>query len=186
MVYFTYSHVAVSLTVISFAAIISGESTNVTVLESWLNETQHEISKAVSELKVAEGRVKNITDKILSQDASLRGEIEDYMNCLETAYKYKWGKTTFDYISERLLDKSEEDSNDDMITCYLQEATVYEEKMKEFPVEKCFENQPPAKEEDLEQLKWQIESVFYYNYLFSSEIFYKNFFTTKLNILKGN
>ncbi|CAH8865279.1 unnamed protein product [Trichobilharzia szidati] len=97
MVYFTYSHVAF-VTLLAFAAIHSVESLNETEITGRLKLIADELPGVISELKAAEGRVQNITAKILSQKASLRGELEKYMDCLETAYKYKWGKITFEKI----------------------------------------------------------------------------------------
>ncbi|CAH8823390.1 unnamed protein product [Trichobilharzia szidati] len=34
--------------------------------------------------------------KILSQNPSLQGDLEKYMNCLKTAYKYIWGEVAID------------------------------------------------------------------------------------------
>nr|CAH8822042.1 unnamed protein product [Trichobilharzia regenti] len=148
MVYFTYSHIAF-ITVLAFAATISGELTNVTLLENLKENSEHGISRAISELKFAEGEIQNITDKILSQNASLRGEVEEYTACLETAYKYKWGRNTFRDISNGLLDNIVGNSSDDAITCYLEEATGYEKKMEAFPIEGCHKNLASANKEGI-------------------------------------
>ncbi|CAH8823890.1 unnamed protein product [Trichobilharzia szidati] len=118
MVYFTYSQVAF-VTVLAFAATISVES---------LNE---------KEIKFILNRIKA---KILSQRASLRGQLEKYTDCLETAYKYKWGQLTFN---------GDQGALDDTRRCCQQEAAAYH---------------------DLKELKEQIEGVFYHNYLFSAQV----------------
>ncbi|CAH8823886.1 unnamed protein product [Trichobilharzia szidati] len=139
MVYFTYSQVAF-VTVLAFAATISVESLNEKEIKFILNRIKDKIPGVISELKAAEGRVQNITAKILSQRASLRGQLEKYTDCLETAYKYKWGQLTFN---------GDQGALDDTRRCCQQEAAAYH---------------------DLKELKEQIEGVFYHNYLFSAQV----------------
>ncbi|CAH8823835.1 unnamed protein product [Trichobilharzia szidati] len=162
MVHFAYSHVAF-VTLLAFAATISGESMDAAEIEN---------------------RIKNIENKILSQNASLRGELEKYTDCVKTAYKYKWGAITFKEIA-RYLDLIDDGTLDDVIFCCLQEESTYLEKQKAFPVDKCHGNLASVNQEDLKQLKVQIEEVFLNNYWCSYEYFNKNVLTTRLKMLKG-
>ncbi|CAH8823918.1 unnamed protein product [Trichobilharzia szidati] len=183
MVYFTYSQVAF-VTLLAFAAIHSVESLNKKEITFILDRIKDKIPGVISELKAAEGRVQNITAKILSQRASLRGQLEKYTDCLETAYKYKWGQLTFNAIADDIY-RSDQGALDDTRHCCLQEAAAYHEKMEAFPVDECRKILPPANREDLKELKEQIEGVFYHNYLFSAQVFYKNSYTTLLKSLTG-
>ncbi|CAH8823924.1 unnamed protein product [Trichobilharzia szidati] len=123
MVYFTYSQVAF-VTLLAFAAIHSVESLNKKEITFILDRIKDKIPGVISELKAAEGRVQNITAKILSQRASLRGQLEKYTDCLETAYKYKWGQLTFNAIADDIY-RSDQGALDDTRHCCLQEAAAY-------------------------------------------------------------
>nr|CAH8821156.1 unnamed protein product [Trichobilharzia regenti] len=94
MVYFAYSHLAF-ISLLALTAINSGESLDVNTLSKKLINVNKEIVGVISDLRGAEERVQNIKDKILIYNASLRGELENYTNCLETAYMYSWGNMVF-------------------------------------------------------------------------------------------
>ncbi|CAH8823396.1 unnamed protein product [Trichobilharzia szidati] len=186
MVHFAYSHVAF-VTLLAFAAInsVQGGWMDVTEIKQRLAETEYEIPGVISELKAAEERVQNIKAKILSQNSSLRGELEKYTDCLETAYKYKWGETTFKQTPNYLYGWNDSRFSD-TISCCKQEAFLYRQKMEVFPVDKCHGNLGSVNQEVLQQMQAEIEGVFYHNYLFSVHIFYKKLYTTQLKMLKEN
>ncbi|CAH8865281.1 unnamed protein product [Trichobilharzia szidati] len=148
---------------------LSHLTSHITIHSKYSRLLTDELPGVISELKAAEGRVQNITAKILSQKASLRGELEKYMDCLETAYKYKWGKITFEKIGNYIY-CDYEGAWDDTRHCCHQQAAAYYEKMKAFPVDECRKILPPANQQDLKELKEQIEGVFYHNHLFSIEV----------------
>ncbi|CAH8823384.1 unnamed protein product [Trichobilharzia szidati] len=70
-----------------------------------------------------------------------------------------------------------------MITCCRQQSSAYNEKVEAFHVDKCRANLGSVNQEDLQELKAQIEGVFYHNSWLSVEIFYKNLNTTLLKTL---
>ncbi|CAH8823841.1 unnamed protein product [Trichobilharzia szidati] len=184
MVYFTYSQVAF-VTLLAFAAINSGESLNPTVINERLNKIEAKIKEVISELKPAEGRVQSLTAKILSQNASLRGEIENYTDCLETAYKNKWGEFTFTEIIKHLKIQYGETLGE-VLECSKQGASEYLEKKTASPVDKCLEKLPSANRKDLQQLQVEIEGVFYHNGWFSVAVFFKKLYKNQLKMLRGN
>ncbi|CAH8823838.1 unnamed protein product [Trichobilharzia szidati] len=153
-------------------------------IENRIKNIEKKLKNDVTDLKNSEARLQSLTDKILSQNASLRGELEKYTDCVKTAYKYKWGAITFKEIAG-YLDLIDDGTLDDVIFCCLQEESTYLEKQKAFPVDKCHGNLASVNQEDLKQLKVQIEEVFLNNYWCSYEYFNKNVLTTRLKMLKG-
>ncbi|CAH8823844.1 unnamed protein product [Trichobilharzia szidati] len=182
MVYSAYSQVAF-LTLLAFSVINSEKSEEITSLTRWLEGNEVKIKEVISELKAAEGRAQNITAKILSQNASLRGEIENYTDCLETAYKNKWGQILFETRTIFYVDRK---ITHEIINCYEHQAWEYYRRTQRFTVDKCQKNLPSSNQEDLQELKEQIEAVFYNNKEFSAKILDKNIYTTYLKTLTGN
>ncbi|CAH8823832.1 unnamed protein product [Trichobilharzia szidati] len=183
MVYFTYSQVAF-VTLLAFAATISGEPMDAAEIENRIKNIEKKLKNDVTDLKNSEARLQSLTDKILSQNASLRGELEKYTDCVKTAYKYKWGAITYKEIAG-YLDLIDDGTLDNVIDCCLQEESTYLEKQKAFPVNKCHGNLASANQEDLQQLKLEIEALYFSNSWYSSEIFYENIYTIKLKMLTG-
>uniref|UniRef100_A0AA85JEZ0 Uncharacterized protein n=1 Tax=Trichobilharzia regenti TaxID=157069 RepID=A0AA85JEZ0_TRIRE len=95
MVYFAYNHQVAFVALLAFAAINSGESTNVTEIGKRLKETENKIFELSNVLKNGEPGVELLMDEILNRNASLYEEIEKHMNCLKTAYVYEYGETAF-------------------------------------------------------------------------------------------
>ncbi|CAH8823419.1 unnamed protein product [Trichobilharzia szidati] len=160
MVYFAYNHIAF-VTLLAFAAVNAGESMNVNEIRRKLHESEYIIPKVILSMKGAEKELHKLKDKILSHYAGLQGEIEKHINCLETAYKYKWGETVFHRIISRL---ETETGLGDTINCIEQEFSAYQKKTKEYPLNKCFENPPAMKQEDLDQLDEYINQLFTLNH----------------------
>ncbi|CAH8823435.1 unnamed protein product [Trichobilharzia szidati] len=149
-----------------------------------LEGTEKKIPEVILDLKAAEEKLQNIKAKILSQNANSTGEIEKYTDCLETAYKYKWGETTFKHSAFQ-LEYLKDPAYYDELKCLQKEVSEYQKKVEAYPVEKCYGNIPSANEEDLKELEKYINLVFQENYRFSSVIISKDLYTTQLNTLKG-
>ncbi|CAH8823862.1 unnamed protein product [Trichobilharzia szidati] len=148
MVYFAYSHIAF-VTLLTFAAVNAGEPWSKRGMIHVFNH--QDISGVAPKVKAAIKEVQDRKDKILSQNESLQGGIEKYMNCLQTAYEYDWGEAALTEIADRLasaydpaLKATEE--------CCRHEAVEYASKKAAFPLKNCFKNMPPAPHEDLHQL----------------------------------
>nr|CAH8833491.1 unnamed protein product [Trichobilharzia regenti] len=167
MVYFAYNHIAF-ISLLALTAINSGE-----------------IPGIMSDLENAEGRVQNLTEKILSQNASLRGEIEKYTDCLETAYTYSWGQAAFTNIFQNFPRDANEKLGD-VKNCVEQEASAYQKKKAAFPTDKCFENLPSARYEDLDQLNKDIYQLFQVKYRFTIETYNRNVYESQLKMLLKN
>ncbi|CAH8824124.1 unnamed protein product [Trichobilharzia szidati] len=162
MVYFTYSQVAF-VTLLAFTTINEGESTNVTKLAKMLNETENEISGIISELKSAKSIVQIHKDKLLSQNESLRGFLEDHIKCLEFGFELISAQRGLESIIDHLTSNND-GTLDDTIKCCKEELAVYDQ---------------------FHQLAMEVEEVFIQKKLFSMNIFYKNLYTTQMKVLKG-
>ncbi|CAH8868111.1 unnamed protein product [Trichobilharzia szidati] len=161
------------ITLLALTAINSGESTSKDAISTRLAKINREIPKVTAYLKSSEAKVKQATDKILSQNASLQGEIKKYTDCLENAYKYSWGSEAFKNIlhhfpgdPHRILV--------DAAKCIQQESFEYKRNIEEFPIKKCFVNMPPAPYEDLRQLNVQIYYLFFHKHEQTFNIYAKN------------
>ncbi|CAH8823416.1 unnamed protein product [Trichobilharzia szidati] len=160
MVYFAYNHIAF-VTLLAFAAVNAGESMNVNEIRRKLHESEYIIPKVILSMKGAEKELHKLKDKILSHYAGLQGEIEKHINCLETAYKYKWGETVFHRIISRL---ETETGLGDTINCIEQEFSAYQ---------------------NLDQLDEYINQLFTLNHWYGVHSTYKNLYETQLKLLRG-
>ncbi|CAH8824121.1 unnamed protein product [Trichobilharzia szidati] len=184
MVYFTYSQVAF-VTLLAFTTINEGESTNVTKLAKMLNETENEISGIISELKSAKSIVQIHKDKLLSQNESLRGFLEDHIKCLEFGFELISAQRGLESIIDHLTSNND-GTLDDTIKCCKEELAVYDQKNWDFRIDnECFNDVPSSLEEEFHQLAMEVEEVFIQKKLFSMNIFYKNLYTTQMKVLKG-
>nr|CAH8839552.1 unnamed protein product [Trichobilharzia regenti] len=183
MNYFAYSHITV-ITLLAFAAIneVEGEPWDVKILRERLTIVKNITLGIISDLAGAEGRVQTIKERIFSQNPTSQDAIEKHLDCLKTAYEYKWGVTVFDTLAERLPENGEADLSD-VVNCCVEESSAYQEKMKEFPLEKCLQNLPPASPKDLDQLNSEIEGVFYHQHKYGIYNFLQKLYTTQLEVL---
>ncbi|CAH8823554.1 unnamed protein product [Trichobilharzia szidati] len=188
MVHFAYSHVAF-VTLLAFAATVSGESMMAAEIKKRLAETESKIPGIISELKSAKEKVQNtkaiVLAKILSRNPSLRGELENYTKCLETTYTYKWGDVAFIRMANNLYGFDDEKLRK-IRRCCGQKSEEYFQKFLAYHPGFCLEMLPSASNGDRLQLKNEIDSVFNQTCLFSVEMFYKKVYTTQLKMLKEN
>ncbi|CAH8867769.1 unnamed protein product [Trichobilharzia szidati] len=171
MVHFANSHIAF-ITLLALTAINSGESTSVSAITRRLAKINGEIPVIIADIKNSEVKVKNATDKILSQNASLQGEIKKYTDCLENSYKYGWGSASFD----NLLLNFPRDPHKKLVdakNCLQQEFLEYKKNNKAFPTNKCFVNMPPAPQPDLHQLNVEVYTLYDHRYLLTIKLYGK-------------
>nr|CAH8821947.1 unnamed protein product [Trichobilharzia regenti] len=184
MVYFAYNHIAF-VTLLAFVAVNAVKSTDVTEIQRKLHESEFTIRDIILSVIRAEKELQKLKDKILKQNENLQAEIEKYIDCLETAYKYKWGETAF----HRIISRLETEHNEKLSTtmkCVEQKVSTYQEKKKQFPVDRCLENPPSVNKEDLDQLNEDINRVFTLKHWIGVHSFYINLYKTLLKVLTRN
>ncbi|CAH8868109.1 unnamed protein product [Trichobilharzia szidati] len=147
------------ITLLALTAINSGESTSVGAISRRLAKINGEIPGIITAIQNSEVKVEKATDKILSQNASLQGEIKKYTDCLENAYKYSWGSEAFDNI-HRNFPRDPHKKLVDAKNCIRRETLEYKKNITVFPNENCFVNMPPAPHADLSQLNKEVYALY--------------------------
>nr|CAH8820648.1 unnamed protein product [Trichobilharzia regenti] len=123
MVYFAYNQIAF-VTLLAFAAVNAVQPLNYQLLIMFISAVDENIRGFKPIVDGAEQAVQNLTDKILIQNASLRGEIETYVNCLKTANKYIWGEIALNKIADR-VSREKNLRAQEILKCCRQEALEY-------------------------------------------------------------
>ncbi|CAH8823431.1 unnamed protein product [Trichobilharzia szidati] len=183
MVHFAYSHIAF-VTLLTFATVKADQPWSKQRITDMLSITNNNIHGVKPVLDDAEKAVQILKDKILSQNASLQGDLEKYMNCLRTAYKYIWGQEAINRIAVRLA-RTGELMYEDTVECCQKITLEYYYKTEEFPIENCFKNMPSAPHEDLHQMNLLTRTLFDHKHWVSIEVFFKHLYETQLKELAG-
>nr|CAH8821948.1 unnamed protein product [Trichobilharzia regenti] len=178
MVYFAYNHIAF-VTLLALAAMNAVQPLNYQLLIMFISAVDENIRGFKPIVDGAEQAVQNLTDKILIQNASLRGEIETYVNCLKTANKYIWGEIALNKLADR-VSREKNLRAQEILKCCRQEALEYSNKKMAFPLDKCFENLPPAPHEDLNQLNLLTRTLYDHKHWVAMQVFYKKILETNL------
>ncbi|CAH8821290.1 unnamed protein product [Trichobilharzia szidati] len=192
MVYFAYNHI-VFVSLLAFVAVNARAKLNelqVELLEKTTAGFAREIFQKVVDI---EEFLQDYKNTILSEHASSKREIEKYLDCLQTAYKYFYGETAFDAIEKVLFLKIDDSiplenyfKVDEMVKHAREKALAYTKKKEEFPVHKCSQHIPSVLQKEAQEVDKLHKSLFKLKYEIGVLMFGVKLYATLLKQLKEN